>query len=71
MTIESTIRIVAGFSVLISLVLAAQASPIFHSANWLWFTALVGLNPFQSGYQCSPMETMLKNLGMKMAGSVT
>ena len=30
--------------ILLSLALGAPASPVFQSANWLWFTAFVGLN---------------------------
>ena len=50
MTTESTIRIFAGAVALASLALGVQASPAFHSANWLWLSAFVGANLFQSGF---------------------
>jgi hypothetical protein len=66
MTIERMIRIIAGLFVLLSLALGVQASPIFQSVNWLWFTAFVGFNLFQSGFtRFCPMEILLKKLGVK------
>ncbi|WP_054773098.1 YgaP family membrane protein [Methylogaea oryzae] len=66
MTTHRIVRIVAGFFVLLSLSLGAEASPLFHNANWLWFTAFVGANLFQSGFtQFCPLETLLKKLGFK------
>ena len=54
--------------VLISLVLGAAASPLFHSAHWLWVTVFVGANLFQSGFTgFCPLEMMLKRLGVKQA----
>jgi hypothetical protein len=44
------IRIFAGTFVPISLALGAPASPLFVNANWLWFSAFVGANLFQSGF---------------------
>ena len=71
MTIERMIRIVAGFFILLTLSLDVQASPIFHSANWLWFTAFVGFNLFQSGLtRFCPMEAMCKKLGMESASDI-
>lgn len=49
MTVDRWIRIFAGAFVLVSLALGAPASPFFVHANWLWFTAFVGANLFQSG----------------------
>jgi hypothetical protein len=70
MTIEKTIRIFAGAVVLVSLGLGAAASPLFHSANWLWLTAFVGANLFQSGFTgFCPLETILTRLGMKHAAA--
>lgn len=64
MTVNRMVRIIAGFFILLSLSLGVQASPIFHNVNWLWFTAFVGFNLFQSGFtQFCPMDTMLKKLG--------
>jgi hypothetical protein len=71
MRIERMIRIVAGFFILLTLSLGMQASSIFHSANWLWFTAFVGFNLFQSGFtRFCPMEAMLKKLGMESASDI-
>ncbi len=66
MTTERIVRIVAGTFVLLSLSLGVEGSPLFHSSNWLWFTAFVGANLFQSGFtQFCPLELMLKKLGVK------
>ena len=65
MTPERTVRIVAGLFVLLSLSLGVEGSPLFHSPNWLWFTAFVGANLFQSGFtQFCPLEMILKKLGI-------
>lgn len=65
MTINRIVRIVAGFFVLLSLGLGLQGSPLFVSANFLWFTAFVGVNLFQSGFtNLCPLDTILKKLGV-------
>ena len=65
MTTHRIVRIVAGSFVLISLALGVQGSPLFHSANWLWFTAFVGANLLQSGFtQICPLEFFLKKAGI-------
>lgn len=66
MTTERYVRIMAGTMVLISLVLGAPASPVFHSTYWLWLTAFAGLNLFQSGFTgfCPP-EKFLRKMGVK------
>ncbi len=70
MSTESAVRIFAGMFVLISLALGAQASPVFHSANWLWFTAFVGLNLFQSGFTgFCPLEKILQKIDLKGGGA--
>lgn len=70
MTINRIVRIVAGFFVLLSLSLGVEASPLFHSANWLWFTAFVGANLFQSGFtNFCPLITLLRKLGVSEAES--
>ena len=62
------VRIFAGAFVLISLALGVPASPLFVNANWLWFTAFVGANLFQSGFtRFCPLETVLKRLGVRAA----
>ncbi len=68
MTTERIVRIVAGFFILLSLSLGVQASPLFHSAYWLWFTAFVGANLLQSGFtRFCPLEIFLKKLGVGQA----
>jgi hypothetical protein len=66
MTSWQLTRVVAGTFILLSLALGAPASPIFHSANWLWFTAFVGLNLLQSGLtRWCLMERILRGLGLR------
>lgn len=61
MTINRYLRMIAGFFVLLSLALAH-----FHSPNWLYFTAFVGLNLFQSAFtNWCPMITFLRKLGVQ------
>jgi hypothetical protein len=68
MTTERWVRVFAGFVVLVSLALGAAASPLFVSAHWLWLTAFVGANLFQSGFTgICPLETILRRLGVKQA----
>lgn len=56
---ERIVRGMAGVFVLLSLILAH-----FHSPYWLWFTAFVGLNLFQSSVTgWCPALTILKKLG--------
>jgi hypothetical protein len=58
---ERILRGVAGIFVLISLLLAHYMSP-----NWLWFTAFIGLNLFQSAFtNWCPMMDILKKLGVR------
>lgn len=66
MTLNQLIRIFAGAFVLLSLALGVEGSPVFVSHNWLWFTAFVGANLFQSGFtKFCPLEIVLKKLGVK------
>ena len=66
MTTERLVRIFAGVFVLLSLALGVQASPLFVNANFLWFTAFVGANLFQSGFtKLCPLESILAKLGVK------
>lgn len=68
MTLNRLIRIFAGFFVLLSLALGVPGSPLFVSANWLWFTAFVGANLLQSGFtRFCPLESVLRRLGVKDA----
>jgi hypothetical protein len=55
MTIERVVRIFAGAVILASLALAATVS-----LNWLWLTAFVGANLFQSGFTgVCPLASLL------------
>jgi hypothetical protein len=66
MTVERLIRIFAGAFVLGSLALGVEASPVFVHQNFLWFTAFVGANLFQSGFtRLCPLEAILRKLGVK------
>ena len=66
MTIDSIIRIMAGFFILLTLALGIEGSPIFVSKWALAFTAFVGFNLFQSGFTgfCPP-EKLLAKMGFK------
>jgi hypothetical protein len=56
MTIESVVRIFAGAVVLASLGLAVTLD-----LNWLWLTAFVGANLFQSGFTgLCPLASILR-----------
>lgn len=66
MNAERIVRIVAGFFVMLSLALGAQGSPLFVSHYFLFFTAFVGLNLFQSGFtRICPLTTILSRVGVK------
>jgi hypothetical protein len=55
MTIERLVRIFAGAVILASLALA-----VTFNLNWLWLTAFVGANLFQSGFtRVCPLASML------------
>jgi len=61
MTVERLLRLIAGFFILLSLALS-----VYHDQRWLWFTAFVGLNLFQSAFtNWCPMMTILRKLGVK------
>ena len=60
------INAMAGFFILLSLGLGVEASPIFHSVYWLWFTAFVGANLLQSSFTgFCPAAIIFKKLGAK------
>lgn len=66
MTVNRIVRIFAGFMVLLSLALGVQGSLLYQSPAWLWLTAFVGLNLFQSGFtRFCPLDTMLKKAGVR------
>lgn len=59
-TTEKLVRAFAGVVILVTLALGAAASPIFHSAYWLWVTAFVGGNLLQSSVTgLCPLNTIL------------
>ena len=50
----------------LSLALGVQASPLFVSSYFLFFTAFVGLNLFQSGFtRFCPLSNILSAFGIK------
>ena len=60
MTVERYLRLVAGFFVILSVVLGMYVNP-----NFYWFTAFVGLNLFQSAFtNWCPMITILRKAGL-------
>ena len=60
MTVERTLRLLAGIFILVSLALGHWVSPY-----WYLFTAFVGLNLLQSGFtNWCPMMTFLRKLGV-------
>ncbi|HEX7961890.1 MAG TPA: DUF2892 domain-containing protein [Terriglobales bacterium] len=64
MTIERTLRLMAGTFVLISLALGYWISPY-----WFLFTGFVGLNLLQSGFtNWCPAMALLRACGMPEAG---
>ena len=67
MTIERIVRIVAGFFIMLSLALAHFSGSVdMTQLSWLWFTAFVGFNLFQSGFtRFCPMDMTLKKAGVK------
>ncbi len=61
MTVNRYLRMIAGFFVVLSVALAH-----FHSPYWLYFTAFVGLNLFQSAFSnWCPMITILRKFGVR------
>ena len=66
MNTERIVRIAAGAFILLTLGLGVQGSPIFHDVNWLWLTAFVGANLFQSGFtRFCPLELILRKAGVR------
>ncbi len=65
MTVNQIVRIVAGFFIMTSLVLAHLMGQVDMSKlSWLWFTAFVGANLLQFGFtNACPLGWILKKLG--------
>ena len=66
MSVERSLRLIAGTFVMLSLALGYGVNP-----NWYLFTAFVGLNLFQSAFtNWCPMMSMLRKLGVKSEGAL-
>ena len=60
MTVERSLRMIAGGFVAASVLLGIYVNP-----NFLWFTLFVGLNLFQSAFtQWCPMMAILRKAGV-------
>ena len=67
MTTEKLIRIFAG-----AFVLASLALGVFVNLNFLWLTAFVGANLFQSGFTgFCPLELVLRRCGVRSTNGVS
>ncbi|WP_374488128.1 DUF2892 domain-containing protein [Zoogloea sp.] len=66
LSINQWVRVVAGSFVMSSLALGVPGSPLFVDGHFLWFTAFVGANLFQSGFtRFCPLEGILRRLGVE------
>jgi hypothetical protein len=66
MTIERIVLAFAGIMIMLTVALGMPGSPIFHHAYWLYFTAFIGLNLFQSAFTgFCPLALILKAMGKK------
>ncbi len=64
MSIDRIVLAFAGAVILLSLLLS-----LYHSQNWLWLTAFVGANLFQSAFTgFCPLAVILKKMG-KQSGA--
>lgn len=61
MTVDRYLRMIAGFFILLTVILAMLVD-----IRWLYFTAFVGLNLFQSAFtNWCPMMSILRKMGVK------
>ncbi len=61
MNVERMLRLIAGFFVMLSVLLGMYVHPGF-----FWFTAFVGLNLFQSAFtNWCPMMAFLRKAGVR------
>jgi hypothetical protein len=61
MSIERALRLIAGFLIVLSVVLGWRVSPWFYL-----FTAFIGANLFQSGFtNWCPMMVVLRKAGLQ------
>ncbi len=69
MTTDRYVRIIAGLMILATLALAhftGQAD--LGQLSWLWLTAFIGLNLFQSGItRFCPLDSILAKMGVRRA----
>ena len=66
MTIERIVLAFAGIMIMLTVALGLPASPIFHHEYWLYFTAFIGLNLFQSAFTgFCPLALILKAMGKR------
>ena len=72
MTVERIVRIVAGTFIMLSLALAHFNGTVDMSQiSWLWFTAFVGANLFQSGFtRFCPLDIILKKMGVPTTAGI-
>ncbi len=69
MTAQSATRTIAGLFIMISLLMAhINGTADMTQLSWLWFTAFIGLNLFQSGLSgwCL-MTNILRKIGLRSA----
>lgn len=66
MTLDRTLRGIAGSFLLLSLALtAAYGQADLSQPSWLWFTAFIGINLLQSAFtNWCPMMTLLRKAGL-------
>ncbi len=69
MTAQKMTRVIAGLFIVLSLCLAhVNGQADLSQLSWLWFTAFVGVNLFQSGLTGWCMMTnILAKLGLRSA----
>jgi len=61
MNIERALRLIAG-----AFVMASAGLAVWHHPYWLYFTAFVGMNLFQSAFtNWCPMMWLLRKFGLK------
>ena len=67
MTVNSAVNAMAGFMVILSLVLGHFTGQIdMSSPSWLWLTAFVGANLFQSAFTgFCPAAKIFKAMGLR------
>ena len=69
MTTDRYVRIIAGLMILATLALAhVTGQADLGQLSWLWLTAFIGLNLFQSGItRFCPLDSILAKLGVRRA----